>query len=333
MLKGNALPWLFEEDVDNPGIRYFALRDLLDRAEDAPDLRNARKAIMVSGPVPKILAAQQPEGYWIPQRGINQSTASQILFLTELGIDPSDKRVGLACNYMLDHIIAPNHAFAYFRLPPASSRAVHCDNGHLVNALIRLGFGEDRRVQAALEWQVQAIIGKLPANQYYKSGTAGPNFVCGVNKGQPCGWGAIKAMQALVAIPENKRTADMRQAIKVGSDFLLSYDLATANFPYTERISSNWFKFGFPLTYWSDLLETCEVLVDLGFSDDPRLAGVFQFILSKQDDQGRWKLEKSLNGKMWVDIESKGRPSKWITLRALRVLKRAGKVLFQDEVN
>jgi hypothetical protein len=45
------------------------------------------------------------------------------------------------------------------------------------------------------------------------------------------------------------------------------------------------------------------------------------FILSKQGAQGRWKLENSLQGKMWADIEQKGKPSKWVTLRALRVLK------------
>ena len=119
----------------------------------------------------------------------------------------------------------------------------------------------------------------------------------------------------------------MQNAIQTGAEFLLSHDLTTANFPYTERISSTWFKFGFPLSYWSDILETTEVLVDLGYGKDPRLGKVFQLILSKQDDQGRWKLENSLNGKMWVDIERKGQPSKWITLRALRVLKRAGKLV------
>jgi hypothetical protein len=47
------------------------------------------------------------------------------------------------------------------------------------------------------------------------------------------------------------------------------------------------------------------------------LANALQFILSKQDAQGRWKLENALNGKMWADIEEKGKPSKWVTLRAL----------------
>lgn len=47
-------------------------------------------------------------------------------------------------------------------------------------------------------------------------------------------------------------------------------------------------------------------------------------MLSKQDGEGRWSMKHSLNGKMWSDIEKKGEPSKWVTLRALRVLKAIG---------
>jgi hypothetical protein len=327
MLSGNPLPWLLEDDPSNPSIKYFTLRDLLDKPEDASEVRRARKAIMATGPVLQILAAQAPEGIWIPQGGKYQSTPAQIIILAELGADPCDKRVRLGCEYLLSNAIANNHAFIYFSPPPLPRKAVHCDNGLLVYALMRLGFSDDQRVRSALEWQARAIVGKLPADQYYRSATAGSNFACGVNRGQPCGWGATKALRALVSVPRNERTPAMRQAIKVGAEFLLSHDLSTANFPFTERISSKWFKFGFPLNYWSDILETAGVLVDLGYGDDPRLAEVFQLILSKQDDQGRWKLENSLNGKMWVDIESKKQPSKWITLRALRVLKCIGQAL------
>ncbi|MBI2911937.1 MAG: hypothetical protein HYY05_07320 [Chloroflexi bacterium] len=60
----------------------------------------------------------------------------------------------------------------------------------------------------------------------------------------------------------------------------------------------------------------------LGYGGDPRLNRALRLILHKQDRQGRWKLENSLNGKMWAEIEQKGRPRKWVTLRALRVLKQ-----------
>ena len=104
---------------------------------------------------------------------------------------------------------------------------------------------------------------------------------------------------------------------------MLSRDLARADYPYQERISSDWIKFGYPLSYTSDILEALEVLAGLGHAHDPRLANAIEFVLSKQDAQGRWKLEHTLNGKMWIDIEQRGRPSKWVTLRALRVLKSA----------
>ena len=54
-----------------------------------------------------------------------------------------------------------------------------------------------------------------------------------------------------------------------------------------------------------------------------RLARALELVKGKQGDGGRWKLEHTYNGKTWVDIEAKGAPSKWVTLRALRVLKAA----------
>jgi hypothetical protein len=322
-LNGDSLSWLLEPDQANPGVRYFALRDLLARPETDPEVIQARRAVMVTGPVPIILDAQDPEGYWVkPGGGYSpkyRGTVWQITFLAELGADPTDERVRRGCKYLLDHSLAANNAFSA-RQRPVPSSAIHCLNGNLLSALLRLDYGGDERVQAALEWQVQAITGQGQI-RYYTSGTTGPGFACAVNLGQPCGWGATKAMKALLAIPPQQRTSAIRQAIEVGSEFLFSRNPAVADYPYTERISSSWFKFGFPLSYWSDVLEVATVLAELGYGDDPRLSQALQFILSRQDRYGRWRLENTLNGKMWLDVEQKGQPSKWITLRALRLLK------------
>jgi hypothetical protein len=126
---------------------------------------------------------------------------------------------------------------------------------------------------------------------------------------------------ALVAVPVAERSPIVRRALERGAEFLLRYDLAKADYPYTEKVSRTWFKLGFPLSYWSDVLETMQVLVGLGYAGDLRLEEATRWLLAKQDRQGRWKLENSLGGKMWVTIEERGRPSKWTTLRALRVLK------------
>jgi hypothetical protein len=323
MVRGDPLTWLLEPDPANPAVRYFALRDLLDRSKDEPEVRRAREDIMTTGPVPAILTAQHPEGYWV-KAGTGYSpkyrgTVWQIIFLAELGADPTDERVQRGCEYLLCHSLTTAGAFSVNQ-PPVPSGAVHCLNGNLLYALLSLGYAGDPRVQAALNWQTQAITSEEEI-RYYNSGTAGPGFACGVNLGQPCGWGATKALKALSAIPPDQRTLSVQRAIEVGVEFLLSRDPAVADYPYTERVSSTWFKFGFPLSYWSDVLESTAVLVELGYGSDPWLANALQFILGKQDAQGRWKLENTLNGKMWVDIEKKGKPGKWVTLRALRVLK------------
>jgi hypothetical protein len=71
----------------------------------------------------------------------------------------------------------------------------------------------------------------------------------------------------------------------------------------------------------TDVLQNLEALASLGMGPDLRLNAAIELVLSKQDAQGRWKLEYTYNGKTWADIEEKGKPSKWVTLRALRVLK------------
>ncbi|MGD2178989.1 MAG: nitrogen fixation protein NifH, partial [Anaerolineae bacterium] len=60
----DPLDWLLEEDKENPGVRYFALTDLLDRPAEDPQVAAARRAVMTSGPVPAILDAQHADGFW-----------------------------------------------------------------------------------------------------------------------------------------------------------------------------------------------------------------------------------------------------------------------------
>jgi len=325
-LNGDPLPWLLEPDPGSPGVRYLALRELSSLPEDAPEVLEARAAVMRTGPVPAILDAQYPAGYWVkPGSGYSpkyRSTVWQIMFLAELGADPADERVRRGCEYLLSHGIAANGAFSALQRPVPAG-AIHCLNGNLLSALVRLGYAGDPRVQAALDWQARAITGEGGVH-YYRSGTSGPGFACAANGGLPCGWGAAKAMKALAAVPPDARTPAIRWAVEAGAAFLLSRDPAVADYPYVERVSSTWFKFGFPLSYWSDVLEVTAVLVDLGYGSDPRLAPALRLILGKQDERGRWSLENALNGKMWADVEQKRQPSKWVTLRVLRVLKGQG---------
>ena len=130
-------------------------------------------------------------------------------------------------------------------------------------------------------------------------------------------------MLAFGKLPSSARTPPIRAAIETGIDFLLSRDPALADYPagWSDKPSRSWFKFGYPIFYVTDVLQNLEALASLGVGPDPRLDAAIELVLSKQDAQGRWKLEYTYNGKTWADIEEKGKPSKWVTLRALRVLK------------
>jgi hypothetical protein len=332
-LRGDPTDWLLERDEAQPAVRYFALRDLLGLAGGDPDVVAARAAVMASGPVPIILAAQQPEGYWVkPGPGYGpkyQGTVWQVVFLSQLGADGSNARVRAACEYVLSHNIASNGAFSVNATP---SSFIHCVAGNLGAALIDLGWWGDERLERAIDWQARlvtgagiAAVGNKQAAERYYAYTPGPLFRCGPNGGLPCAWGAVKAMLALSKVPIPERTPVIDKAIRQGVDFLLSHDPAVADYPfgYGARPNSSWFKFGYPIGYVTDVLQNLEVLAALGHGQDARLAAALDMVEGKQDAQGRWKLEYGYNGKTWVNVEQKGKPSKWVTLRALRVLKAA----------
>jgi len=330
--EGETLEWLLEPR--DPAVRHLALRELLDRSADDLEVAEARHAAMAADPIAAILAAQQPDGWWEkPGPGYAtkyRGTVWQLIFLDQLGADPADQRVRRACEYVLDHSRASSGGFgASGRIDaqaPPPSAVIHCLNGNLLNALIGLGWLPDQRLQAAIEWQARAITGE-GVERWYASGTCGPRFACAANEGLDCGWGAVKAMLGLGRIPAGDRSPLVRRAIGVGVDFLLGHDPAVADYPMgwgNTRPSGSWFKLGFPSGYVTDVLQTVEALCRLGLAGDPRLRPALDWIASRRDARGRWRNEYAYNAKTWVDIERQGAPSKWVTLRALRVLRAAG---------
>jgi hypothetical protein len=324
--------WLLAPDPANPGVRYFALRQLLGKPANDPEVVAARQAVMSAGPVPALLEAQDPEGYWLkPGPGYfpqYKGTPWVITMLGQLGADGADPRVHRGCQYVLEHALDKNGAFSTHGTP---SRAILCLNGHLLATLLDLGWLSDERVQGALEWVARAVTGegtgpageKAAPLRYLKSVTCGPGFCCGYNAKKPCAWGAVNVMLAFSRLPQHARTPLMQRAIDRGLELLLSRDPAVADYPMGQgtKPSSNWFRFGFPLFWVADVLQNLAVLTSFGYGADPRLSSAMDLVEGKQDQQGRWKMEHSYNGKTLADIEEKGKPSKWVTLRALSVLK------------
>jgi hypothetical protein len=334
-LNEDPTPWLLEEDTENPGVRHFALQDLLGKSPDDPEVLDARQAVMSTGPVPVILKAQQPEGYWEkPGPGYlpkYRSTVWSLSMMAQLGADGGGERLHKACRYLLEHAIDKNGSFS---MSGTQGGAILCLMGNLSAALLDFGWLGDERLGGAMEWMARAVTGEGIAPQdekdapvrYLKSATCGPGFCCSANDGKPCAWGAVKVMLAFSKLPEDSHTPLIQRAIDTGLEFLLSKDPAVADYPmgYSTKPSRSWFRFGFPLFYVTDVLQNLEVLTSFGYGPDPRLSAAMELVRGKQDEQGRWKMEYTYNGKTWVDIEEKGQPSKWVTLRAVRVLKRAG---------
>ncbi len=330
-LRGDSVSWLLE--ADNPGVRYVAMRDLLDLPAGDSALKSARKKAHKEGPIAEILSRMEQAGYWVkPGPGYNpkyRSTVWSIIMLAELGASASeDKRIEQGCKYLLDHALAEGGQFT-MTSSGAPSGTADCLQGNLCWSLMELGY-DHPRLKSAYEWMARTVTSdgiaameECDAPVRYYAYKYGPNFVCGVNNKLPCAWGGVKVMLAFGKWSVRRRTPLIRKAIKQGVDFFFSIDPATADYPNRtgEKTSRNWWKFGFPVFYVSDILQIAEAMVGLGLGNDPRLATTLNLIREKQDENGRWAMEYDYAGKTWVDFGKKKQPNKWVTLRALRVLK------------
>ncbi len=323
----NQLKWLLESS--DIGVKYLATRDLIESNEK--ELIIAKKRAHTEGPIADVLAKMNKEGYWEkPGAGYYPKytgTVWSIILLSQLGASiETDERIATACYYLLEHTLTKDGQFTINGLP---SGTVDCLQGNLCAALLDLGY-EGSSLDKAFEWMARSVTGEgiapmkdKSAPMRYYAGKCGPNFACGANNKLSCAWGAVKVMLAFSKLPKGKRTAPINNAISAGVDFLFSKDPAKADYPcgYSTKPSQNWWKFGFPVFYVTDLLQNVETLVGLGYSNDARLANALTIIHEKQDAQGHWLLEYDYTGKTWINFGDKKQPNKWVTLRALRVLK------------
>ena len=330
-LMGDSLSWLLE--TDSPGVCYLALRDLVDDVGE-DEIADAQIAAHKGGPIATILDNMNQEGYWakegpgyLPKY---RSTVWALIMLAQLGASAKqDERIALACSYFLDQALADSGQISASGAP---SGTADCLQGNMCWALTELGY-EDSRLDLAYEWMARTVtgVGLAPNTErnaplrFYAS-QCGPTFACGSNNKLPCAWGGAKVMMAFSILPKEYRTPLIEAAIQHGVDFLFSVDPAEATYPsgFSDKPSGNWCKFGFPVFYVTDLLQIVEALVRLGCGRDPRLNNALTLIREKQDEEGRWPLEYSYTGKTWVDFGPKKEVNKWVTLRALRVLKAVG---------
>ena len=326
LLKDNPIDWLLEDT--NPSVRYYALRNILEKSTDVPEIVAAKNAIMKSHVITTILDKQHPDGYWgVPEdfyiRSKYKGTVWSFIILAALGADKNDIRIQNTCEFILKNSQDPSSGgFSYQSSSKgggAPGKVLPCLTGNMVWCLIRFGYLDDPRVQKGIEWitKYQRFDDgeqNLPKDWPYK-----------VHKAcfgkHSCHMGVVKALKALAEIPENKRKPNVKNTINQAVEYLLIHHIYKRSHDLNHVAKAEWLQFGFPLMWKTDALEMLLVLTQLRVKDK-RMQDAVDLVISKQNDEGRWMLEKTFNGRMQVSIERKGKPSKWITLHALRMLKR-----------
>ncbi len=337
------LDWLLEED--NPPVKYFTMRDLLDCTEKDSELIQVKERIESYKPIQKIFDRQNTEGYWEPSYApyLPKYKASywQLMLLAMFGLKKDNPRINLAFNH-IKNFQHPEGGFVIYNEEGArreyeflqkrnlkkkkeysdfeewaplkiKEMELSCLTGNVSLALIRLGYQKHIVTMKALQWLLKI--------QNTDGGWLCPYWGAHKNDTHGCFMGTITPLDAFSEVPESQQNREMRHAIQRGAEFLLMHRLYRADHHSFGVIDKRWLKFCFPQFFY-DVLRGLEVVTKLGYASDSRIDDALGVLLDKRNDSGQWFMECSYSGRIHGTIELKDRPSKWITLCALKVLKR-----------
>jgi hypothetical protein len=303
-----VIRWLLDSD---PSLRWQVMRDLTDAPADAVAAERARVA--TDGAGARLLALQAADGRWGGKawnRGWD-STMHALLLLWEMGLDPASDQARRAVGLVHEHVTwkgcgpeeADNNTFFAGEVEP-------CINGQV--AAPGAYFGQD----------VQGIIDRLLGEQRADGG-----WNCDERSMRSSFNTTICVLEALL---EYERAGGGSPAVTAarlrGQEYLLDRRLfrrrSTGEVIERDRKRGDWFtRFAFPTWWHYDVLRALDYLRRAGVTPDERVSEAIDLVASKRDADGRWPLETQYPGKMLVETdEGEGRPSRWLTLRALRVL-------------
>jgi Prenyltransferase and squalene oxidase repeat len=310
--------WLLEGT--DPSVRYRVLRELLDRPEDDPDVVSARAEIGTTGWAASLLGLQFPDGRWSTPGSTARelyvpkyiATNWRLLVLADLGLTRTHPSVARGAQLLLDAEGVPEGG-----LGGTSSEV--CFTGNCVRMFRQFGYGDDPRVRASTEW--------LLATQKKDGG-----WHCSKksNTGTLDCW---EALAAFATFPRTARSPELQRSIERGAEFYLERALVQEGpFPYAP-----WSRTHYPVHYYYDVLVGLDVLSRLGYGNDPRLGPALNWLLERRNRDGSWNLD-ALHPDLPPDekyqvetpyypfvLEPPGRPSRWVTLTALTVLRRSGR--------
>ena len=312
------MDWLLESD--NPPVRAKVLTDLLDKDADDPEVSVELQSIETYQDIVKILEGQEPDGHWgRPTHYFkkDKGTAWRWLLLHELGLDPMHSQMQLAAQFVLDIATVDSGGFKSH----VEGGPVPCYNGWLLWAFMRSGMGDDPRVLAGLQWVLDEM--------WYADGDEtvdDPDNGCWGR--HTCYRGVVPIIKALVDLPEKYKNKETDRALQEGLDFILTHRVYKRSHNPDKVMNVKMTQLTFPTLYWSDFVEVMLILTRAGIRD-PRMEDSIVYLQKKQAKDGTWKLQRTYNERskhdtfpVVVPLEERGVPSKWVTLRALTVLKR-----------
>ena len=335
-----TIAWLVAEE--NPAVAALVRRDLLGEAPSAGlDALWARRNEYA--PVAEVLGRMNADGSWAPPpRDYQKYWGSlwQIHFLGELYTSGNCHRVQRAGEYAFSR----QRGDGSWSINGRGDGSIPCLTANVGRALARLGWASDERVRAALAYNVHV---------YRDLGIVGCRGVVGYNLNGYCHMLAPKTLLFLAEVPRDlwpDGAEDLRDAciaaLRDRSVFrhfpagVKEFQEQLMAVPPKERVAfreryieehgleygpkPGWLRFGYPLTYNSDALEALASLMAIGEPMREEYAEALGVVGEAADAQMRWTMKNSFNGKMLADVEVKGEPSKWLTLRALLVLKHFG---------
>lgn len=319
--RDTALEWLLEEN--QPSIRYLALTQLQGKRESDPEVRRAKVQIPSAGWVAEILSHRDASGWWVRDGGRMEprflGTHWNMLALADLGATREIPQVRESCEYWMTK--SPLVGGGVGGLGQAKGH--HCFTANMARALLRMGYADDPRILRTLEFLVR---------------TAHPRggWTCRWNRATPAPSRTLDAWEGLAAFaayPRSRWTGPMKECVARGAEYFLERELHVQGERYEP-----WYRFHWPTHYYYDLMVGLDCLTELGYGNDPRLGYALGVLRSKRRTDGRWNLDAAQTdpdeeGARWfaqhsekrptpLTFEAAGKPSKMITLRALRVLKR-----------
>jgi len=308
LLHADPTDWLLEES--NPSVRYFALRWLLDKPESDPEVVASSQAIAQSEPVQNILRSQRSEGYWGSDPRPHHGTEKYLVLLLWLGYR-GDGAVKKAIDYLLDGCILEDGAYGV----EIKGRTVFipCHAADTLRLMLWYDYANDPRARKVLGW--------LLSTQHQEGGWPCISKV----KSHSCFWATAAVLQAFRDLPSEWLTPRIEESRHRAVELFLNSGLYKHHREWGKP-SLRWFQFGFPKHVETDLLQVLDLVAPYVSPDDERIQEGLRIALSKQDEGGRWPCETHPKGGKWIQnfvpLEEIGQPSKWVTLHALRMLKR-----------